>query len=158
MGISASELCQHVIRPTLHQLDALTPASETLLLVAAQCRGSHAGSLADGQQLGPWGCSREQHRLLWDDFLARDAELASRVRGLASQHAFLADPELELCVNLRYACAIAWMSVIAQAGVPPANADLPSLARLWRQCLAPRGRLRSFYLHANRLALQATAA
>ena len=36
MGISASELCQHVIRPTLQQLDALNPASETLLREAAR--------------------------------------------------------------------------------------------------------------------------
>ena len=144
MGISASELCQHVIRPTLQQLDALNPASETLLLVAAQCRGSHAGSLADGQQLGPWGCSREQHRQLWDDFLARDADLASRVRGLASQHAFLGGPHLELTVNLRYSTASAWMLIEEQATPLPAADDLLALARIWRQIFNPQGRLRDF--------------
>ena len=35
--------------------------------------------------------------------------MASRVRGLASQRAFLSDPDGELQTNLSYCTAIAWL-------------------------------------------------
>ena len=35
--------------------------------------------------------------------------MASRVRGLASQRAFLSDPDSELQTNLSYCTAIAWL-------------------------------------------------
>jgi len=35
--------------------------------------------------------------------------MASRVRGLASQRAFLSNPERELQTNLGYSTAIAWL-------------------------------------------------
>jgi hypothetical protein len=35
--------------------------------------------------------------------------MASRIRGLASQRAFLSDPEGELQTNLSYCTAIAWL-------------------------------------------------
>ena len=38
---------------------------------------------------------------------------ASRVRGLASQRAFLSDPDSELQTNLSYCTAIAWLLVVA---------------------------------------------
>ncbi|PAV71245.1 hypothetical protein WR25_13981 [Diploscapter pachys] len=81
---------------------------------------------------------------LWDEYLARDPELASLVRGLASQHAFLGGPHLELTVNLRYATAIAWMLIEEQATPLPAADDLLGLARIWRQTFHPQGRLRDF--------------
>lgn len=146
MEIRAHELCQQIIRPTLQHLDSLNPAHERLLLLAALCRDSRASG-----QLGPWGMSGERHRQLWDQYLARDPELASRVRGLASQHAFLADPELELCVNLRYACAMAWVALRQALAGRDLQGDLDSLALLWRQVFAPQGRLRRFYQQAAQL-------
>ena len=35
--------------------------------------------------------------------------MASRIRGLASQRAFLSDPDGELQTNLSYCTAIAWL-------------------------------------------------
>jgi len=66
------------------------------------------------------------------------------VRGLASQHAFLGGPHLELTVNLRYSTAIAWMLIEEQATPLPAADDLLALARIWRQIFHPQGRLRDF--------------
>lgn len=48
------------------------------------------------------------HQRVWDKYLAFNPELASNIRGLASQHAFLKHPHLELTTNLSYATAIAW--------------------------------------------------
>lgn len=148
MEIRAHELCQLIIRPTLLHLETPDPAHERLLLLAALCRDSRSGSLLAGRLLGPWGMSSERHRQLWDHYLARDPDLASRIRGLASQHAFLQDPELELRVNLRYACAMAWVALRQAIGERTLQDDLESLALLWRQVFAPQGRLRRFYQQA----------
>ena len=40
MGIAASDLCQHVIRPTLIYLERYSTAAEALLLGAAACQSA----------------------------------------------------------------------------------------------------------------------
>jgi hypothetical protein len=144
MGIAASELCQHVIRPTLLYLGRHSPTAEALLLGAAASQSALGSALDDQHGHGLYRISTRRHQLLWDQHLARDPDLASLVRGLASQHAFLCAPHLELIVNLRYATAIAWMLVEAQGSPLPAADDLPALARIWRQVFQPHGRLRDF--------------
>jgi hypothetical protein len=79
-----------------------------------------------------------------DQDLALDPELASQVRGLASQHALLAAPHLELTVNLPYATAIAWMQIATEHPELPAADDLLGLARIWRLVFHPNGRTRDF--------------
>ena len=44
-------------------------------------------------------------------------EMASRVRGLASQRAFLSDPDAELQTNLSYCTAIAWLMQQRAGGI-----------------------------------------
>lgn len=144
MGIAASELCQHVIRPTLLYLGRHSPTAEALLLGAAASQSALGAALDDQHGHGLYRISELCHQRLWDQHLARDPDLASLVRGLASQHAFLAAPHLELTVNLRYATAIAWMLVEAQGSALPAADDLHGLARIWRQVFQPQGRLRDF--------------
>ena len=144
MGIAASELCQHVIRPTLIYLGRHSPTAEALLLGAAASQSALGAALDDRRGHGLYRIAELRHQLLWDRHLARDPELASRVRGLASQHAFLASPHLELTVNLRYATAIAWLLVEAADTPLPAADDLLGLARVWRQVFQPQGRLRDF--------------
>ncbi|MBF3242478.1 hypothetical protein K3Z89_17175, partial [Pseudomonas aeruginosa] len=45
MGISANDLCQHVIRPTLDYLSCHSPAAEALLLGAAACQSALGSAL-----------------------------------------------------------------------------------------------------------------
>ena len=144
MGIAASELCQHVIRPTLLYLGRHSPTAEALLLGSAASQSALGNALGDLHGHGLYHISETRHRQLWDQYLARDPDLASLVRGLASQHAFLAAPHLELAVNLRYATAIAWLLVEAEHTALPAADDLHGLARVWRQVFRPHGRLRDF--------------
>ena len=94
--------------------------------------------------LSLYSIPERRHQQLWDNYLALDPDLASRVRGLASQHAFLDGPHLELTVNLRYSTAIAWMMIEAQGAILPCEDDLLGMARLWRQVFQPQGRLRDF--------------
>jgi hypothetical protein len=146
MGIAASELCQHVIRPTLIYLGRHSATAEALLLGAAASQSALGSALDDHQGHGLYRISDQRHQQLWDLHLARDPDLASLVRGLASQHAFLAAPHLELTVNLRYATAIAWLLVESEQASLPAADDLHGLARIWRRVFQPQGRLRDFLL------------
>lgn len=144
MGIAASELCQHVIRPTLLYLGRHSASAEALLLGTAASQSALGHALGDLHGHGLYHISEVRHCQLWDQHLARDPELASLVRGLASQHAFLTAPHLELTVNLRYATAIAWQLVEAEQATLPDADDLHGLARVWRQVFRPHGRLRDF--------------
>ena len=143
MGIAASELCRYVIRPTLIYLGRHSATAESLLLGIAASQSSLGSALHDRRGHGLYRIAEPRHRALWDHYLALDPERASLVRGLASQHAFLSSPHLELTVNLRYATAIAWLLVEEQnTPLPEAADDLMGMARIWRQTFHPQGRPR----------------
>ncbi len=137
MGIAASDLNQHVIRPTLVYLNCQCVAAEALLLGVAACQTSLGAELDNHSGYGLYRISAAHHQHLWDHYLAVDPELASRVRGLASQHAFLGAPHFELTVNLRYATAIAWLLIEQRHKVLPAADDLGAQALIWQQIFAP---------------------
>lgn len=127
MGISEPELLSRVIRPTLCHLQEASTRAESLLLAASNIsdHGHHLTTDA-GQGLGLYGITAEQHRSVWDNYLVNYPELASRVRGLASQRGFLAHPDDELITNLSYATAIAWLLIRrgqAQPGLQDASAE-----------------------------------
>lgn len=144
MGIAACDLSQHVIRPTLLYLGRHCEVAEALLLGIAASQSALGSALDDRRGQGLYRIAEQRHLQLWDRYLARDPELASRVRGLASQHAFLSAPHLELTVNLRYATAIAWLLIEAERIELPAANDLLGLARIWRQVFQPQGQLCDF--------------
>jgi hypothetical protein len=144
MGIAASELCKHVIRPTLLYLGRPSVSAEALLLGVAASQSALGAALDDRQGHGLYRIDEARHQRLWDLYLAKDPDLASLVRGLASQHAFLAAPHLELTVNLRYATAIAWLLVEAEISNLPAADDLPGLASVWCQVFQPQGKSGDF--------------
>ena len=136
MYITAEHLREQVIRPTLEYLGVWTEALEATLLDNAlngRDRGlfqrSHTG-------LGLFQISSAQHRDLWDRYLAFRPDLASRIRGLASQRAFLSNPDSELQTNLGYSTAIAWLmherelgnSLNAQRHTQPVVAPMPARA------------------------------
>jgi hypothetical protein len=117
MYITAEYLREQIIRPTLKYLGEWSAEAERELLAAAlhvQAVGTNRHRESSG--LGLFGLSSAEHRDLWDRFLAFRPDLASRVRGLASQRAFLSNPDHELQTNLSYSVAIAWMMHKRQAG------------------------------------------
>jgi len=147
MGIAASELCRYVIRPTLIYLGRHSRTAESLLLGIAASQSALGSALHDRRGHGLYRITEPRHRALWDDYLAQDPDRASLVRGLASQHAFLSGPQLELTVNLRYATAIAWLLVEQHRPELPPPDDVLAMARIWREIFHPQGRLRD-YTHA----------
>lgn len=136
MGICTEELRTFVIRPTLKQLGEWTQAAENLLLgTAAQESGLGFHLQEQGRGgLGIYQITPAQHISVWDTYLVSDPDLASEVRGLASQHEFLANPHMELATNLSYATAIAWM-LYRRANKPlPDEDDAFGMAVLWAHC------------------------
>lgn len=141
MGICAQELVRWVIRPTLQRLGVTSRTAEQLLLAtAAQESGLGAHLRREGQRgMGLYQIQSLTHRHVWDDYLVHHPELASTVRGLASQHDFLNQPHAELTTNLSYATAIAWLVYARNAEFSlPEEASAEELAALWKRFYHPR--------------------
>ena len=109
MYVTAEHLRDQVIRPTLKYMGAWTQECELFLLNAAIDAPDLGLFSARNEGLGLFHITAAQHRDLWDRYLAFNPDMASRVRGLASQRAFLTDPDSELQTNLSYCTAIAWL-------------------------------------------------
>ena len=108
MSIHADDLLELVIAPTLTALGTNTPTAAQWLLASAR-RSDFNPLERRGDGLGLYLITPRQHRQAWDGYLAFRPDLASRVRGLASQRQFLENPDRELQTNLAYTTAIAWV-------------------------------------------------
>ncbi|MCY4426671.1 MAG: hypothetical protein OXC05_06535 [Halieaceae bacterium] len=109
MQANAAVLKDQVIQPTLEYLGAWSPATEQFLLTTAMNAPEVGLFSRRSDGLGIYHITTGQHRDIWDKYLAFKPDLASKVRGLASQRAFLRDPDNELQTNLSYCTAIAWL-------------------------------------------------
>ena len=109
MYVTAEHLKDQVIQPTLKYLGVWSATAEQFLLSAATNAPELGLFSARQDGLGIFHITPRQHRDIWDRHLAFNPDLASRVRGLASQRAFLSDPDKELQTNLSYCTAIAWL-------------------------------------------------
>jgi hypothetical protein len=135
MGICAEELRAYVIAPCLEHLGEWSKSAENLLLGTAALESGMGFHLQTGEQkgVGLFQILPSLHTEIWDHFLVSDADLASKVRGLASQREFLVHPHAELATNLSYATAIAWMIYkYHQTHLPEAN-DTEGLAKAWAE-------------------------
>ena len=109
MYIAVEHLRDQVIEPTLKYLGAWTPSAEAFLLDSAVDAPELGLFSPRNDGLGIFHITPDQHRDIWDRYLAFKPEMASRIRGLASQRAFLTNPDNELQTNLSYCTAIAWL-------------------------------------------------
>ena len=157
MGICAKELRTLVIRPTLKHLNLWSQTAENLLLgTAAQetSLGEHL-KMDNHRALGIYQITPRMHRNIWDNFLSTQPELASKVRGLASQHEFLQHPHAELATNLSYATAVALMVYLRRGKPLPAHPkdDPKRLGRCWHNNFhsKPQGSVDEFVNHYNTL-------
>jgi len=151
MGIAINEFRDYIVRPTLKRLELWTPAAEALL-VGTAIQESDLGShmrLKHHRRLGIFQIDPLTHIAIWDNYLAKHPDLASNVRGLASQKLFFSRPHGELIANLAYATAIARLVYIrVKKPLPHAN-DIPSLAKYWHRHFhhKPSGSIDDFILH-----------
>ncbi len=131
MSYSSSSLNQFVIQHTLKAMGICSKAIENLLLGTAAAQEDLRLQSETSIGIGVYGISKETHCKLWDDYLAFDPDLASEVRGLASQHEFLKHPHIELATNLAYATAITWMIYKRSGVILPHPDDIEGLAHCW---------------------------
>lgn len=110
MELNTRELKETVIRPTLRYLGKESGAAENLLAAIALHQHQHPHGTTAGL-LFPVDAGL--HQKVWNQYLAFDPDIASKIRGLASQHEFLNNPHSELRTNLSYATAIAWAVFLA---------------------------------------------
>lgn len=136
IGNLGNELRRLVIRPTLDYLKVDRPGAEDILAALALLSGNFRGGADNaGDGLGLYGITPQQHRQVWDGYLAFHPDLASEVRGLASQRCFLQEPDRELVTNLAYATAIVWI-MVSTSGLPlPAAGDSEGMVQLWQRTL-----------------------
>ncbi|GLQ32108.1 hypothetical protein [Litoribrevibacter albus] len=112
MDAQLNSLNNAVINPILGTLSkhlTLPDLAELYLLTIAAVSLNRQTSLFhfESDTYGLFRVTETQHQTLWDEHLVKDPDLASKVRGLASQHQFLQSPHQELNINLNYATAIA---------------------------------------------------
>lgn len=139
MIFSADDLRCYVIRDTLCLLEENhSRAAENLLLGTAAQESAMGMHLKARRHLGLYHITPLTHRAVWDRYLVNFPDLASKVRGLASQQTFLQDPHGELLSNLKYATAIAWMIYKRAAKPLPAADDIRGLATHWHKYFHPR--------------------
>ena len=121
---------QRIVRPVANALTSSNGWLELTLTGVALAQG-FSGWHLDPERHGVYGMTREQHRQVWDDFLAFRPELASQVRGFASQRQFLNDPDLELSSNLSYATAVALALLLRHQAHWPHRAEPEGMTMLW---------------------------
>lgn len=137
MSICASELRELVIRPTLTALGSWSEAAENLMLATAAQESECGYRLESRQHYGMYQIDADTHQSVWDQYLAKSPDLASQVRGMASQRSFLENPHLELATNLVYATAIAWLCYQRLEEQLPEAENLEAMACLWNRCFHP---------------------
>lgn len=119
MNIYASDLRESIIQPCLNVLGQYSRDAENLLvgtaMQASSVKNLHCTGLSQ-RGLGIYHITPEKHWEIWDKYLIQFPDLASTVRGFASQKQFFNDPHGELISNLNYATVIAWM-IYCAAGV-----------------------------------------
>ncbi len=133
MGIENHELLHYVIQPTLEKLGVESTTAEMLLLATANYHSDRGSKLHDNDGLGLFCISEALHKEVWDHYIAFDCELASKVRGMASQHEFVKAPHSELVTNLQYATAIAWLVYQYRWAELPTEVTPKSLADCWQR-------------------------
>jgi hypothetical protein len=130
MSIQAISFGKLIVQPMLQWIGAYSPALERLL-VATALQENVTDNTSSIHGLGLYHITAGKHLELWDKYLVRDPELASQVRGLASQQAFLQSPHQELVGNLSYSSAMALMIYRAAGAVVNPDMTLEQAAELW---------------------------
>ena len=155
MGINPQDFRLYVARPTLKKLGKWSPSLENLLLGSAALASQLGMELKCDIGVGVYKIRAELHHRVWDEFLAFDADLASKVRGFASQREFLANPDMELAINLAYATAIAWgVYALNHADIPEDANNTEALAKCWHQHFRTQDHLKPEHFVAGFRSLQ----
>ena len=135
--ISPKDLREQVIRPTLKDMGMWSEAAENLMMGTA-AQETDLGFWLVQRNGGPgrsiYSVEKDTHESLWDHYLSRYPQLASKIRGYVSQHDFTKTPESmhsELTTNLKYATAIARIQYWQRPEPLPDANDILALGEYW---------------------------
>ncbi len=151
MGIYTNDLREAIIRPTLELLGEWSQSAESLLMGTA-AQESQLGFRLYGKNedgIGLYRISAKTHTQIWDNFLISDPDLASKLRGLASQQQFLKSPHNELITNLSYATGVAWMVYKRHGLTLLNNLSVRELAQSWLSYYCTRDDQNDQSMHKN---------
>lgn len=138
---------KYVIEPTLLSLGENNPVYGKLLLGTALQEYRYQPVSKHSRGIGIYNIAPQTHRFVWDKYLAFNPDCASKVRGMASQRNFLADPHQELITNLSYSTAIAYVIYQKSGRTLPEKASFLEIAQFWHKHFhsRPSGSIQEFY-------------
>lgn len=133
MSINPQHLLNEVIEPVLKYLNLYSEEAAMLILGTGiqESRLRYLVQLNNGPAKGIYQMEPATHRDIWDSYLAFRADLASKVRGLASQLYFFEGGDRELIGNLQYATAMTRIHYLRKK--PAIPKDLNGWAEYWKR-------------------------
>ncbi len=155
MGILASELQLHVIRPTLKAIELWSEAAENLLLGTA-AQESHLGRYLTqirGPALGIYQMEPGTHQDIWWHYLRYRPELAKKVKTFAASNP---PHRKELVTNLAYATVMTRIYYLRVKEALPHPNDIQALAQYWKRyynTFKGKGKIEEFILNYQELVL-----
>ncbi|MBF0140107.1 MAG: hypothetical protein HQL74_07490 [Magnetococcales bacterium] len=130
MSLNPSQLREHIIKPTLKQLELWSLAAEELVLgTGIQESGLRLiKQQGGGPALGLWQMEPATHDDIWINFLQNKQLLAGKVCGSDPTH-----DASRMLYDLRYACAMCRVHYFRKYDPLPATGDLASQAIYWKK-------------------------
>lgn len=135
MTINCNQLRTLIVRPTLKYLDLWSEAAEELILgTAAQESqlGTYIHQLGTGPALGIYQCEPATQRDIWENYLAHNPVLSSKIAGLSAT-VILNSKDNQIVWNLAYATAMCRVHYLRVPKPLPAEDDLQALGEYWKQ-------------------------
>ncbi|MBW7929812.1 MAG: hypothetical protein H3C57_00690 [Gammaproteobacteria bacterium] len=117
--IDPGQLRMYIVRPTLVAIGAWSKAAEDLVMgtAAQESRLTYLRQLGGGPALGFWQMEPATHDDIWNNYLSRKHDLATKVLGAAG---FASRPWSEALVyNLRYAAGMCRVHYLRKPGAIP---------------------------------------
>lgn len=136
--INPKHFREYVVRPVLMQLEPEIPyskAAENLLVgtAAHESKLTYLRQLGGGPAMGLYQMEPNTHVDIWDNYLAYNEALSSKVRSFASQRWPATGLHEELITNLAYATAMARVHYWRQPQPMPDADDLTALSGYWKR-------------------------
>lgn len=138
MPISAKDLREFIVRPTLKYLDPEIPYSQTAenLLMGTAAQESHLMYLdqltpGPGPAYGLWQMEKATHKWLWDSYIQKDPALKAKFDGLVS--AFPDEHMDQMRSNLAFAVAMARMRYMVVKEPMPQSGKIEDIAAYYKK-------------------------
>ncbi len=133
--LDIAQFREYIIRPSLTVIDALTDASEELVLGTAlqESRLIYIKQIGGGPAVGVFQMEPATHDDIWENYLAYQDELSQKVLTLAAPNGGNPPGANEMIGNLWYACAMCRVHYRRVSDPLPQAGDVPGMASYWKE-------------------------